>query len=1492
LNEVFLIGYNLSPRSLIDSYITVWKFNDTSGSCGGYDGNYEGSLRNTKTYPSTGRYQNDYAIVPGKTMPGGDYNFVIVHRPEHPDSSKTNPNSPQFIGYAHSIRLNVIDRHEMEISSITLPASMRSGGNYTIRVRVKNNGDVTETGKRISLNITNGNNYNNTISSPAIDIPAGSSRDIDFNWETIGLPAGAYTFSAMISIEGDQNTANNSKSISGQLLEPYSLSVSGTTNKPSYGEGENVILTVTVTVKDDLQTPVSGASVSYKVKSGQNEIKGLANDLLDGSYSGQFSAPYDPGTYSIEVNASKLGYLNGSVDSITLTVKDTTAPTVPTLYFPQNAELCGPEILLDWSDAVDFGSGIQGYQIQISNTEDFAIKLVDSQAGPSNYSATLNEGTYFWRVQAIDRAGNPSGWPTTLSTFKVLTCYTLTVNIVGEGTVSKNPNKTAYKSGDAVELTAVEKPGSGYTFDSWSGLGNDDTSNGKTATITMSQSKQITATFKLISCKISGYTRTTDGVGISDVAMRGLPGNPMTNASGNYTGTVGYGWSGTVTPQRVGYDFNPSSKTYVNLGSDQGQDYVGTRNCETNRWFVTGPEGGNIRSLAIDPVTESTIYAGTRESGAFKSSDGGESWVAINIGLTGTNVSSLVVDPVTTSTIYAGTDGNGVFKSTDSGGSWSAMNTGLTNTVVRSLVIDPVTPDIIYAGTWGGGVFKSTDGGESWTVINNGLASTGVSSLVIDPITPSTIYAGTGSGVYITIDAGGSWNVTNTDSNMDVNSLVLDPVTPTTIYAATQTGGVFKSTDSGWNWMNTGLTNVVVWSLMINPVTPDIIYAGTYGAGVLKSTDGGGSWNTKNSGLTSIEVRSVVVHPVTTGTIYAGTEGGGVFKSTDGGGNWTPQNSGLTSTEGSFLVIDPITSNTIYAGTRWSGVYKSMDGGGTWLAINSGLTNLTNLDISSLAIDPATPSTIYAGTWYGGVFKSTDGGASWTPINTGLISTIFPMVICLAIDPLTPATIYAGTWGGGGLFKSTDGGGNWTVMNTGLAENTAVYSLVIDPVTPTTIYAGTFWNGVYKSLNGGLSGVHTGLNGMFIYSLVIDPLTPTTVYAGSVMDTGGGVFKSVDGGGSWTRINIGLTNTEINSLAVDPVTPSIIYAGTAGGVFKNQQIPSETFTISGYVRTTESAGISGVVMSGLPNNPSTDVNGYYSGTVPCGWSGIVTPSKADYTFSPLSKGYSNVTANQTGQDYTGAGAIQTFTISGYVRTSGGAGISGVVMSGLPNSPTTDSSGYYSDTVSYGWSGTVTPSKAGYTFSPLSKGYSNVTADQTGQDYTGAGAIQTFTISGYVRTSGGTGISGVVMSGLPNSPTTDSSGYYSDTVSYGWSGTVTPSKAGYTFSPPSKSYSNVTSSQTGQDYTGQVWLVFNPSPSQMISVPTKVGQVTKPEGGNVGLLLQVVGNMVIQIQRRIIQLHQIIIFWDLRLEETIQIIFSLRRRLFHLPSIAQGRIKYS
>ena len=99
----------------------------------------------------------------------------------------------------------------------------------------------------------------------------------------------------------------------------------------------------------------------------------------------------------------------------------------------------------------------------------------------------------------------------------------------------------------------------------------------------------------------------------------------------------------------------------------------------------------------------------------------GRIWSAVNTDLNNTNVGALAIDPMTPATLYAGTGNDGAFKSTNGGGNWSAVNTGLTNTEVHALAIDPMMPATLYAGTKGGGVFKSLNGGSTWSAVNTGL---------------------------------------------------------------------------------------------------------------------------------------------------------------------------------------------------------------------------------------------------------------------------------------------------------------------------------------------------------------------------------------------------------------------------------------------------------------------------------------------------------------------------------------------------------------------------------------------------------------------------------------------------------------------------------------------------------------------------------------------------------------------------------------------------
>ncbi|HPC95649.1 MAG TPA: hypothetical protein PLU87_11950 [Sedimentisphaerales bacterium] len=220
-----------------------------------------------------------------------------------------------------------------------------------------------------------------------------------------------------------------------------------------------------------------------------------------------------------------------------------------------------------------------------------------------------------------------------------------------------------------------------------------------------------------------------------------------------------------------------------------------------------------------------------------------------------------------------------------------------------------------------------------------------------------------------------------------------------------------------------------------------------------------------------------------------------------------------------------------------------------------------------------------------------------------------------------------------------------------------------------------------------------------------------------------------------------------------------------------------TFTIAG------SVGADGVVMKGLPGNPITSGGGVYRVEVPYNWSGKVTPTKEGHEFTPAEKTYENVIESATNENYV----ARVFTY----RISGSTGLPGVTLEGLPDNPITDMDGAYLVTVPYGWSGKVTPVRPGYTFTPSSKNYTKVVEDHEGENYTPT--IVQLTVSGNVGTSG------VTLDGLPGNPVSDATGFYTAKVEYGWGGSVTPTKEGWSFEPSNKVYSSVLTDQSDQSY---------------------------------------------------------------------------------------------
>src|SRR5262245_9597605 len=219
------------------------------------------------------------------------------------------------------------------------------------------------------------------------------------------------------------------------------------------------------------------------------------------------------------------------------------------------------------------------------------------------------------------------------------------------------------------------------------------------------------------------------------------------------------------------------------------------------------------------------------------------------------------------------------------------------------------------------------------------------------------------------------------------------------------------------------------------------------------------------------------------------------------------------------------------------------------------------------------PQDYYMGTTGGGGFKSTDGGDTWLPISDGYFGGTIGAV---AVSESNPDVIYVGggeypirgnTSHGDGVYKSVDGGKTWAYM--GLVETRHIAKIRIHPRNPDIVYVGALGpifgqsphRGVYKSTDGGRSWTKVlsrpGNDSTGAVELVMDPADPNTLYAGLweayrrpwTMVSGGsgsGIFKTTDGGKTWKELtrNPGLPKGVIGNigLSVSPANPKRVFA--------------------------------------------------------------------------------------------------------------------------------------------------------------------------------------------------------------------------------------------------------------------------------------------------------------------------------------------------------------
>ncbi len=547
---------------------------------------------------------------------------------------------------------------------------------------------------------------------------------------------------------------------------------------------------------------------------------------------------------------------------------------------------------------------------------------------------------------------------------------------------------------------------------------------------------------------------------------------------------------------------------------------------------LTVPHSGGITSVAIDPQNPNSIYAGSAGASAggggqiFHSGDGGESWTPLNPHFTMLTVwgqPQLIGDPSDPSTAYAATWLGGTWKTTDAGRTWTLLEQAPRSATALSL--DPANPDVIYAADrTAPKVWKSADGGATWHAAAS-FGSSGAFLVNRVLVAGGAVYASTfGPGIhdgklYCSTDGGSTWiDITNglPRSVLDVS---VDPSDPRLLYATTHIHGAYKSADGGATWTEMGdFPDIGAYDIEVDPVTPDVIYAAGLGAmtvpdwvvpggytfrdpaGVYKSTDGGQTW--VNVLATSNECRAIRMHPDNHNLLFASSLSDGFFVSADGGGSWKNFNAGLDSLN---LTSVWAGGNKVYAGTQGFGVYagdvNAATGAVTWIAARSNkpVPDVHNIQIK---VDPTDPDRIYVGSNPGGLFRSDDGGKTWYDKNF-----LTPSV---AVDD---------------------------------PKRQGYYTFAINPADPDEVWVGTWGRGIYKSYDGqdfniGANGGDRIMFGKDVNALLFHPTL------GVLAATEQGVFRTADGGLTWTSWSTGLDTMQVRTL--DLFNDGTLLCGTAG----------------------------------------------------------------------------------------------------------------------------------------------------------------------------------------------------------------------------------------------------------------------------------------------------------------------------------------------------------
>ncbi|MGH9484300.1 MAG: WD40/YVTN/BNR-like repeat-containing protein, partial [Terriglobales bacterium] len=279
----------------------------------------------------------------------------------------------------------------------------------------------------------------------------------------------------------------------------------------------------------------------------------------------------------------------------------------------------------------------------------------------------------------------------------------------------------------------------------------------------------------------------------------------------------------------------------------------------------------------------------------------------------------------------------------------------------------------------------------------------------------------------------------------------------------------------------------------------------------------------------------------------------------------------------------PSRPNVFFEGTAGGGVWETTNYGSTWKNITDKYFKVGS--IGAMAIAPSNSNIMYVGTGDSaprntvttgaGMYKSTDGGKTWQFVGLGQTHIISWIVV----DPQNPDIVYAAALGHlfgpnpqRGVFKTTDGGQTWKKILY-VNDHTGAITMAMNPSNPQVVYAAMWqmtrrhWgfssggrgSGIYKTTDGGSTWTnithHPGLPaGIFgKVGIAVAPSDPSVVYAliqADYQGQAGGLFRSSDAGATWKLISLSQDITQrafyYGRVYVDPKDPNTLYLPNVG----------------------------------------------------------------------------------------------------------------------------------------------------------------------------------------------------------------------------------------------------------------------------------------------------------------------------------------------------------